>query len=149
MLLLETFTTNFKVKDINTEFNIMTYFKNKWDSFSFDETEHNIIYKSKRRPYCSVNQQALRQFEIKDWIRLSSRAILHCCSAVLCNEDTQSFYIKSSFNAAYPLNTILLPSTSTLPTNHLIGLFSTSKNLKNVKFYLHISKKTSEKHINR
>lgn len=103
---------------------------------------------SKRRPYFSVNQQTLKLFEIKDRIRLRSRATLHCCSAVLCNEDTQSFYITSSFNAAYPLprplNTILLPSTSTLPSNHLIGLFSTSKNLKNVKFYLHVSKKTSE-----
>lgn len=107
---------------------------------------------SKRRPYCSVNQQALKQFEIKDRIRLSSRETLHCCSAVLCNEDTQSFYILRVHIMQPPLSRALSipsfsphPSTSTLPTNHLIiGLFPTSKNLKNVKFYLHVSKKTSE-----
>lgn len=106
---------------------------------------------SKRKPYCSVNLQALDSLKSKtgsNWV--SER---HCIVVQLCFVmKTQSFYITSSFNAAYPLprplNTILLPFTSTLPTNHIIGLFSTSKNLKNVKFYFHISKKTSEK-INR
>lgn len=104
---------------------------------------------SKRKPYFSVNLQALDSLKSKtgsNWV--SER---HCIVVQLCfvMKTHRAFILRVHLMQPTLSRALSLPSSSPSlasfqPTTKLIDLFSTSKNLKNVKFYLHVSKKTSE-----